>query len=76
MSDDLKPPETIEQLADWIVTHAPRIFVRVMVDNRWQNLALTEMPAEMAIKHVCRFMGQGVVPYVLKPDTSEDAGSI
>lgn len=48
-----------------IAEQAPRICVREQVDGKWGSYTLTEMPAELAIMHVLRFISEGRMPVVM-----------
>lgn len=57
--DDVK---SIPDLCRYITMYASGIFVRVKLDGKYQSLALTELPAAMAIEHALRFVAEGRVP--------------
>lgn len=57
-----KPPETLEELCDYIVRHAAGIFVRECVDGRLVPRSLAELPGQRAIHHAMRFVKEGGVP--------------
>jgi len=48
-----------------IAEQGSRIFVREEVDGKWGSYALTEMPTELAIMHVLRFVSEGRMPVVV-----------
>ncbi len=55
----------IDELCDYIVENANRIYVRENVKGKWGSYALTELPAELAIQHALRFIKERRVPVVL-----------
>jgi len=57
---------TLEELCDYILENAERIYVRERVDGKWGAYALTELPPKLAIKHALRFIKEGIIPYALK----------
>jgi len=55
-------------VAQCISEQAPRIYVREEVNGKWDSYALTELPAELAILHVLRFIAEGRMPVVMVDD--------
>lgn len=58
----IKEPETLEELCDYIVEHSSHIFVRLKVGMSWHNRSLDELPAQEAIRHALRFVKEGRIP--------------
>ena len=44
------------ELINTIEAEAEKIYVREKVDGFWGNVLLTELPAPLAIKHICRML--------------------
>ena len=64
-------PMTLEELCDYILENAERIYVREKVNGKWGAYALTELPPKLAIKHALRFIKEGIIPYVVKEEVRE-----
>ena len=64
-------PMTLEELCDYILENAERIYVREKVDSKWGAYALTELPPKLAIKHALRFIKEGIIPCVVKEEVEE-----
>jgi len=52
----------LEDLCDYIVSHAAEIYVREKVGGRWGAYSLAELPGELAVKHALRFVREGRIP--------------
>ena len=48
--------QKILELVNQIEQNAGSIFVREQINGEWQNTSLLEMPAHLAIRHVCRLL--------------------
>ena len=48
--------QKILELVNQIEQNAGSIFVREQINGEWQNTSLLEMPAHLAIRHVCRIL--------------------
>ena len=59
---DEKFPETLDELCDYITTHAGTIYVREQHNGRWGSFSLSELPGKVAIAHALRFIKEGRVP--------------
>jgi hypothetical protein len=55
-------PSTLEDLIDYIVYNADRIYVREEIDGKVDSYALTDLPAELAIFHALRFIRERRIP--------------
>ena len=64
-------PMMLEELCDYILENAERIYVREKVEGKWGAYALTELPPKLAIKHALRFVKEGIIPYVVKQEVEE-----
>jgi hypothetical protein len=51
----------LAQILDRMEKHSGDIYIRAEINGKWQTTRLTDLPAEMAIEHVCRFIRQGVL---------------
>ena len=65
-------PMTLEELCDYILENAERIYVREKVEGKWGAYALTELPPKLAIKHALRFIKEGIIPCVVKEEDEEE----
>ena len=59
---EVKLPETMEELCDYILLYKGDIYVREQVDGKWGAFALSELPASKALGHALRFVKEGRVP--------------
>lgn len=57
-----------DRLCARIIENAENIYVREQVDGRWGAYALTELPADVMLRHVRRWVASGVLPLALKED--------
>jgi hypothetical protein len=49
-------------ILDQIENHAGEIFVPECFDGQWKTVALSELPAPLAIQHVIRFLREMRMP--------------
>lgn len=56
-------PETIEELEDWIHKYADSIPVRENLDGEWKSYYLSDLPFEVAEKHVKRWIAESRIPH-------------
>lgn len=63
-------------LCDYIEEHAETILIREQVFGHWGDYSLWDLPARLALKHVLRFIREGVRPHrvVRTGDQAEAAG--
>lgn len=58
--------ERDQHIAEIVLEHADRIYVRDEMDGKWGSYALTELPVSKALAHAFRFILEGRVPVVVK----------
>jgi len=63
-----KIPRTLEELCDYIIENADRIYVRERLNGKWGSYSLTELPPKLAIKHALRFVKERRIPYAIKEE--------
>lgn len=59
--------QRINELLDHIARNADAIFVREQVDGKWDSYALVELPANLAILHVCHLIRKNLDDLKTKP---------
>lgn len=55
-------PQNLTELCDWIEQFSWDIYVREKVNDKWKSVSLGELPGNLAVKHVLRFIREGRVP--------------
>lgn len=66
----------IANLCDHIATNAGSIAVREQIDGKWGSHFLTELPVELAIKHVLRFVKEERVPFITNEEDNDNQGKM
>lgn len=56
-------PKTLQELCDRIIEYASSIPVREQIDGKWDTYYLTELPANLAIKHALTFIKEARIPH-------------
>lgn len=59
---------TLEEVCDYIAQYASTIYVAETVAGINDAYALTELPADLAIKNVLRFIKEGRIPHRVLSD--------
>lgn len=58
--------KTSEDLLAYIHEYESSIFIREQIDGKWGGYALSELSYSLRVKHIMRFVGEGIVPVRLK----------
>ena len=55
-----------QDLLTYIEDNLSRIYVREKICDVWQSISISQLPADLAIKHVFRFLREGKIPVIVK----------
>ena len=58
-----KKPESLDELCDYIVKYVDDIYVKEQINEKWGSYSLSEIPSRLAIKHVLKWVKEGIIPY-------------
>ena len=74
--NDEETPQTLEELFEYILRYADDIYVRAQRNGKWENVALSELPATEALQRAFQWVLDRHIPVrVLKtppPATKPD----
>lgn len=59
--------QRIHDIMTIIETKCDEISCRVMVDGRWKNLFLSELPGNIAIREAFKLIRRGTIPHFITP---------
>lgn len=64
-------PGSLPELRAFVGTWSDRIFVREQIEGQWETVALSELPTGRVKEITNRFVDEGRIPVVAKPDDGE-----